>query len=102
MSYESERVSSEMTEKIWRVSDQWTESREMELADDDQRIGAPRMVTLLMVILLVIGDIRMVTGLDFMTHVEERLMAAQDTEVQRDTIKEMEQVFAYGEKSSFR
>ena len=46
--------------------------------------------------------IRTVTGLDFMAHVEERLMAAQDTEVQRDTIREMEQVFAYGEKSSFR
>ena len=45
-----------MAEKIWRVTDQWTESREMELADDD--IGAPRMVTLLMVMLLVIGDIR--------------------------------------------
>ena len=48
--------------------------------------------------------IRTVTGLDFMAHVEERLMAAHDTdtEVQRDTIREMEQVFAYGEKSSFR
>ena len=46
-----------MAEKIWRVTDQWTESREMELAEDD-KIGTPRMVTLLMVILLVIGDIR--------------------------------------------
>ena len=56
MSYESERVSSRMAKKIWRVSDQWTESREMELVEDD--IGTPRMVTLLMVMLLIIGDIR--------------------------------------------
>ena len=56
------------------------------------------------ILLFVTTLIRTVTGLDFMAHVEERLMAAQDTdtEVQRDTIREMEQVFAYGEKSSFR
>ena len=80
-------------------------SREMELsADDDRRKEAPRMVASLMVIFLVTSDIRTVTGLDFMTHVEERLMAAvdTDTEVQRETIREMEEVFAYGEKSSFR
>ena len=80
-------------------------SREMELsADDDRRKQAPRMVASLMVIFLITADIRTVTGLDFMTHVEERLMAAvdTDTEVQRETIREMEEVFAYGEKSSFR
>ena len=80
-------------------------SREMELStDDDRRKEAPRMVASLMVIFLITADIRTVTGLDFMTHVEERLMAAvdTDTEVQRETIREMEEVFAYGEKSSFR
>ena len=80
-------------------------SREMELsADDDRRKQAPRMVASLMVIFLITADIRTVTGLDFMTHVEEKLMAAvdTDTEVQRETIREMEEVFAYGEKSSFR
>ena len=80
-------------------------SREMELsADDDRRKEAPRMVASLMVIFLSTADIRTVSGLDFMTHVEEKLMAAvdTDTEVQRETIREMEEVFAYGEKSSFR
>ena len=80
-------------------------SREMELStDDDRRKQAPRMVASLMVIFLITADIRTVNGLDFMTHVEERLMAAvdTDTEVQRETIREMEEVFAYGEKSSFR
>lgn len=76
----------------------------MELTDDDTVKEASRMLTRLLVIFLVTADIRTVTSLDFMTHVEERLMAAvdTDTEVQRDTIREMEEVFAYGEKSSFR
>ena len=80
-------------------------SREMELStDNDRRKQAPRIMASLMVIFLITADIRTVTGLDFMTHVEERLMAAvdTDTEVQRETIREMEEVFAYGEKSSFR
>ena len=76
----------------------------MELADDDTVKEASRMFARLLVIFLVTADIRTVTSLDFMTHVEERLMAAvdTDTEVQRDAIREMEEVFAYGEKSSFR
>ena len=76
----------------------------MELADDDTVKEASRMLARLLVIFLVTADIRTVTSLDFMTHVEERLMAAvdTDTEVQRDAIREMEEVFAYGEKSSFR
>ena len=70
------------------------------MADDDRAPGVG-MVTLIL-IFLITADIRTVRGLDFMTHVEEKLMASGDTEVQRETIREMEEVFAYGEKSSFR
>ena len=116
MSYESERVSSGISGEIWRVRESGgpidrgeVESREIELADDDMLKEAPRMATntaafLLLVIFLVIADIWTVTGLDFMTHVEEKLMAAEDTdtEFQMDAIREMEKVFAYGERSGFR
>ena len=38
---------------------------------------------------------------DFISHVEETLMAVTDTHRQSETIQELEEVFAYGDKSRF-
>ena len=39
---------------------------------------------------------------DFISHVEETLMAVTDTHSQSETIQELEEVFAYGDKSRFQ
>ena len=39
---------------------------------------------------------------DFISHVEETLMAVTDTHSQSETIQQLEEVFAYGDKSRFQ
>ena len=39
---------------------------------------------------------------DFISHVEETLMAVTDTHSQSETIQELEEVYAYGDKSRFQ
>ena len=46
--------------------------------------------------------LELVSGLDFMAHVEEKLMAVEDNKHHEDTIRELEEVFAYGDKSRFK
>ena len=39
---------------------------------------------------------------DFISHVEETLMAVTDTHSQSETIQQLEEVYAYGDKSRFQ
>ena len=39
---------------------------------------------------------------DFISHVEETLIAVTDTHSQSETIQQLEEVFAYGDKSRFQ
>ena len=62
-----------------------------------KHICAMRSIILAGAILL-----ELVSGLDFMAHVEEKLMAMEDNKHHEDTIRELEEVFAYGDKSRFK
>ena len=55
-----------------------------------------------MFFLIVAGLAHIVTSDDFISHVEETLMTVTDSQKQSETIQELEDVYAYGDKSRFQ